>query len=130
MTHLTARTYELLLRGSLPAEDARSLARHLHEPCAVCEEFLASRPAADAADGLVEAALDAFAPAGGRGNDLEFARIERRLREAAPAPRAAPRRALPAAFAAAVLAAGVAALVAPRPSPHRAAWDGAKGTPT
>ncbi|HET7824071.1 MAG TPA: hypothetical protein VFK90_02005, partial [Anaeromyxobacter sp.] len=28
------------------------------------------------------------------------------------------------------LAAGVAALVAPRPSPHRAAWDGAKGPPT
>lgn len=129
MTHLTQRTYELLLHGSLSAEDARSLARHLHQPCAVCEEFLASLPGADAADGRVDAALGAFAPAGGRGNDLEFARIERRLREVAAAPGPAPRRVrvLPAAIAAAVLAAGVAALVVPRSTPRRGAWDGEKG---
>ncbi|HEY6099094.1 MAG TPA: hypothetical protein VIW03_06675, partial [Anaeromyxobacter sp.] len=101
MMHLTERTYELLLQGSLPPEDGRALARHLEEPCALCEEFLASRPTADAADGLVEEALGALAPAGGRGNDIEFARIERRVREGAPAPRRIRRRIVPAALAAA-----------------------------
>lgn len=129
MTHLTERTYDLLLQGSLPPEDARTLARHLEEACAVCEEFLASHPTADAADGLVERALDALVPAGGRGSDLEFARIERRLRGDGPAPRREPRRIAPAAVAAAVLAAGLAGLVAPRTASERPAWDGWKGAP-
>ena len=127
MTHLTERTYALLLQGSLPPEDSRALARHLEEACAVCEEFLASRPTADAADGLVENALGALVPAGGRGNDLEFARIERRLREGPPAPRRAARRLAPAALAAAVLAAGLAGLVVPRAGSERPGWDGLKG---
>lgn len=129
MTHLTERTYGLLLQGSLPPEDARTVARHLEEACAVCEEFLASRPTADAADGLVERALDALVPAGGRGSDLEFAQIERRLRGEAPARRREPRRIASAALAAAVLAAGLAGLVAPRTPPERPAWDGWKGAP-
>ncbi len=93
MTHLTERSYALLLQGTLPPEDARALARHLEGPCAICEELLASLPTADAVDGLVEASLAALAPAGGRGNDLEFARIERRLRERAPVERRTARRA-------------------------------------
>jgi hypothetical protein len=129
VTHLTDRTYDLLLQGSLPPEDARTVARHLEEACAVCEEFLASRPTADAADGLVERALDALVPAGGRGNDLEFARIERALRGDAPEARREPRRIASAAVAAAVLAAGLAGLVVPRAAHERAAWDGWKGAP-
>jgi hypothetical protein len=129
VTHLTERTYDLLLQGSLPPEDARTVARHLEEACAVCEEFLASRPTADAADGLVERALDALAPAGGRGNDLEFERIERRLRGDGPAPRREPRRSAAAVLAAAVLAAGLAGLVAPRTAHERPVWDGWKGAP-
>jgi hypothetical protein len=131
VTHLTERTYALLLQGSLPPEDSRALARHLEGPCAVCEELLASLPSADAADALVEEALGALVPAGGRGlsgNDLEFARIERALRERAKPPRPAPRRAAPAAIAAAVLAAGLAGLLLPRAGSERPAWDGDKGT--
>lgn len=127
MTHLTERSYELLLQGSLPPEDARALARHLEGPCAVCEEFLASRPTADAADGLVEEGLGALVPAGGRGSDIEFARIEKRLRGGAPAPRRTSRHLVPAAVAAAVLAAGLAGLLVPRGGTERPAWDGMKG---
>jgi hypothetical protein len=126
VTHLTDRSYDLLLQGSLPPEEARALARHLEEACTVCEEFLASRPTADAADGLVEGALGALVPAGGRGHDLEFARIERALREGPPRPRAS-RRIGSAALAAAVLAAGLAGLLVPRAGPERPAWDGTKG---
>ena len=127
MTHLTERTYRLLLQGSLPPEEARDVSRHLEEACAVCEEFLASRPAADGADGLVERALDSLAPAGGRGDDLEFRRIERRLRGGAIAPRRRPRRVAAAAAAAVVLAAGLAGLVLLRAGPERPAWEGLKG---
>jgi hypothetical protein len=125
--HLTERMYRLLLQGLLPSEEARALACHLEEECAICEEFLASRPSADAVDGLVDEGLGALVPAGERGSDLDFARIERRLRERAPAPRGASRRLAPAALAAAVLAAGLAALVVPRGGAERAAWDGVKG---
>lgn len=128
MMHLTELTYRNLLQGLLPPEEARALARHLEEACAICEEFLASRPSADAADGLVEESLGALVPAGGRGNDLEFARIERSLRGPPPAPRSASRRLVPAALAAAALAAGIAALVVPRGDAERAAWDGVKGS--
>lgn len=128
MTHLTERSYRLLLQGSLPPAEARVLARHLEEACDACEELLASHPAADAVDGRVDEALAALVPAGARGYDLEFARIERRLREGRiSAPRRRLAGLLPAALAAAVLAAGVAGLVAPRGGSERAGWDGAKG---
>jgi hypothetical protein len=127
VTHLTEQSYRLLLQGSLPPAEARLLARHLEEACDVCEEFLASRPTADAADGLVDEALGALVPAGGRGSDLEFARIVRRVREGAGPPRRRTRGLAPAAIAAAVLAAGLAGLLVPREVPEPSAWDGVKG---
>src|SRR5512138_1977631 len=101
--HLSERSYLLLLQGSLPPVEARLLARHLEEGCTFCEEFLASRPAADAVDGLVDEAVGALVPAGDRGNDLEFARIERRVREGSAAVRRRPLAFVPGAIAAAVL---------------------------
>lgn len=127
MTHLTEQSYRLLLQGSLPPAEARLLARHLEEACDVCEAFLASHPDADAADGLADALLGGLVPAGGRGSDLEFARIERRLRGEAVAPQRRTRRLFPAALAAAVLAAGLAGLLVPRSASIPPAWDGEKG---
>lgn len=126
--HLSERSYLLLLQGSLPPAEARLLARHLEEGCTFCEEFLASRPAADAVDGLVDEALGALIPAAGdRGNDLELARIERRVREGSAALRRRPLAFVPGAIAAAVLAAGLAGLVLPRGGSDRPARDGEKG---
>lgn len=136
--HLTDATYRPLLRATLPRPAARALAAHLSEPCAACETWLSSRPAADGLDGLVDGALVALAPldeAGGRGHDLEFARIMARVRapagpvvSAAP-PRPSPpgRRLAPPLAVAAALLAGLAGLlwvkVEPRPRP----WTGEKG---
>jgi hypothetical protein len=130
VSHLSERTYALLVAGTLPEEEARAVARHLDGACAVCEEFLASRGAADGLDGVADAAIGAAAGARGRGNDLEFARIDRRLRQG-PRPVVAPPRwrGLPAVAAAAVLVVGlagafrVAGLRGPRPE-----WDGVKGS--
>lgn len=130
MMHLTERMYGLLLQGLLPSEEARALACHLEEECAICEEFLASRPSADAVDGLVDEGLGALVPARERGHDPDFARIERSLRGRTQASRGTSRRFAPAALAAAALAAGLAALVVPRGDAERAAWDGVKGSAT
>ncbi len=129
VSHLDARTYAHLLHGDLPPAEARALGRHLEEDCPECEEFLASLPGADALDGAVDRALAALAPADatGQGNDVEFARIERRMAEL-EAPRRRPRHVAPAALAAAVLAAGVVGLLLPRAGSDRSAWDGVKGT--
>ncbi len=125
--HLSERSYLLLLQGSLPPVEARLLVSHLEEGCAFCEEFLASRPAADAVDGLVDEALGALVPAGDRGNDLQFARIERRVREGVAGPRRRPLALVQGAIAAALLAAGLAGLFLPRSGSDRPAWDGEKG---
>lgn len=133
MRHLDAAAEEGLLRGNLSREEAADLARHLAAPCEVCEAFLAERGSADGLDGRVEASLGALGPPGAPGNDLEFARIERRLRDLAR-PSRRPARAftgLAGAAAAALLAAGLAGLLLPRPPPDRPdrpAWDGLKGT--
>ena len=125
VTHLTAATYQGLLRGDLRSEEARALARHLEEPCRTCEAFLADLPAADGLDGRADAALGALGPGGAPGNDLEFARIERRLRQGSGARRRPVR--LLAGAAAAVLLAGLAGLLLPRGQVERPAWDGIKG---
>lgn len=127
VTHLDAGTYERLRRGTLPPAEVRALARHLEGACETCEAFLASLPAADGLDGRVEAALGALPVAGAQGSDLEFARIERRLRgDGAPARRSG--RIVAGMVAAAVLAVGLAGVLAPRPAPERPGWDGLKGT--
>lgn len=126
--HLDPATYERLLAGTLPSGEARALAAHLAGECEICERFLALRRPADALDGLGEAALDRAFPASPvPGEELEFARIDRRLR-AARAWR--PRALAVGALAASLVVAGVAGLLArsPRPPPDATAWDGVKGT--
>lgn len=127
MPHLTDRSYRLLLQGSLPPAEARQLARHLEEACDVCEELIAALPSTDGVDGVVDRALGALGPAGALGDDLEFARIERRLRGGRTPARRRLAGAVPAVLAAMVLAAGVAGLVTPRRAPEPSGWDGEKG---
>lgn len=78
--HLTRDTYQKLLSGELAPGAARELGLHLAEPCETCEGFLAALPP-DAADGAVDAALGRLSPErpAARGDDLEYARIERGL---------------------------------------------------
>jgi hypothetical protein len=129
--HLNERTYGQLLAGDLPAGEARELARHLEDPCDVCESFLASPHAADAADGRVERALGALAAEEeSGGDDLEFQRIMRRVDQDAAAPtrrRTAPARWL-AAVAAGAIVAGAAGVILHARQPERPGWDGEKGT--
>jgi hypothetical protein len=125
VTHLTADAYARLLDGTLPAEEAAALARHLEAPCAECEWLLAGRGGTDAVDAEVDRVLAALPTSGGAaGSDAEFARIERRL--AARRRGARLRRILPLAAAAGAVAAALTALVLPR-SPERPPWDGRKG---
>ncbi len=124
MMHLAPRTCRQLLDGTLPSGEARALAEHLSGDCEQCEEVLRSLAGADAADGFVDAALAALGPAtSAGGNDLDFARVERRLRGASR-PRS---RLRPFAVAAAVLVAGVAGLLLAPHGPDRRAPDGVKG---
>jgi hypothetical protein len=124
VTHLTAQSCRQLLEGTLPADEARRLSEHLSGECEVCEEILRTLPDADAADGWVDGALAALGPAAPESlDDLEFARIERRLKQA----RATRTRLRPAAIAAAVLIAGVAGLVVAPRGPDQHAAGGIKG---
>jgi hypothetical protein len=124
--HLDDRTYRELVAGTLDVARARELARHLDGTCERCEQFLAERPGADGLDGCADAALARFAPGGGAGNDVEFARI---VRAAAEPPRRRRPLAPGLAAAAVVLAAGLAGLVLAHGSRlERSAWTGVKGT--
>lgn len=129
MTHLDHRTYAGLLAGSLPAEEARTLAEHLSGDCDRCERFLAEVDA-DALDGRGDAAIaGAFPPPPLPGGELEFARIVRRMRASAPRRR---QLAVPLAIAASLLLAGLAGLWVQRNGlgrvPPGAGWDGVKGS--
>lgn len=128
--HLDQPTFRRLLSGEVGGEEARSLAAHLDEPCETCEAALAGLEGADALDGLVDRALAGGPPRPGeQGNDVEWARIRRRL----AGPRARVWRAVAAAGAATalVLLAGVVALLRMPSGPDApvagSAWDGAKG---
>jgi len=78
LTHLERGTAKRLLAGELPAEEARRLAGHLDGECERCEALLAVE--SDGLDGPVDQALLGLGPAAGQpGNDLEWARIRRRL---------------------------------------------------
>lgn len=138
--HLTETTYRHLLARSLPRPLARSLAPHLGRDCDQCEDLLLRRPEADGLDGRIDTALAALARGrGAAGDDLEFARIMRRVAEpvrpvarpaSSPAPRRLPLRTL--ALAATVAIAGFAGLLlsrpaSDRPAPAGAGWDGVKG---
>jgi hypothetical protein len=123
--HLDPRTYDDLLEGTLPLEQARALADHLAGDCEQCERFLAERGGADALDGAGDAAIDrALPPRAPHADDLAFARIARRVR----AEPARVRRALGlAAVAAALLVFAVTRLLPMRPPAPPEAWDGVKG---
>lgn len=125
--HLTETSYAALLSGGLPPAEARELAAHLAGECERCERFLAERGAADRLDGAADAAIAAsLPPRDGRGDDLEFARIRRALRQGAGR-----RLLVPGAVAASLLVLGVVGLAARELREHRPpegpAWDGSKG---
>ena len=121
--HLTYDALRRLLAGTLRRGDALALADHLDLDCEVCENLLASKAQADAADGLVDGALLALRPfaAGESGNDLEYARIQRALRAAGG------RRSLRYIAAAAAVAAAVGVALWNEPGLRRDGWDGVKG---
>lgn len=125
--HLTDDSHRGLIHRTLRGQAARALAAHLRRPCPPCETFLAGRPVADRFDGAVDAALlsRARAPAAARGNDLEYARIQRALRAGS----GRRRWTLGVGAAAAVLVAGLAGVLLAQPGggPAPAAWDGVKG---
>jgi hypothetical protein len=126
--HLDAKTCTALLDGTLAPNEARALFAHLGGDCEQCESFLASQMNADALDGALDAAIARELPAiAGAGNDLEFARIARRVR----GPRPWSRRILfSSVIAASLLVAGVAGLgaVGARGSHgQHPGWDGTKG---
>jgi len=121
--HLDDRSYRALLAGTIPKAEARALADHLDGDCEACERFLAGRDRADGLDGVIDGALASLAPTGiGAGDDLEFARIQRRLGPAPPRRRVLPGLAL----AATVAVAGLAGVLFSRGG--HPADDGIKGT--
>jgi hypothetical protein len=126
--HLDGTRLRDLLAGQLAPGDAEAIADHLRAGCHECEALLAAS-GADAVDGRVDLALAGLARRSAAGSDLEFARIERRLRDSTPSP--APRRgrrawrALSAGIAAALAVAGVTALFVR--GTQRPGWDGLKG---
>jgi len=129
MMHLTEQNLRQLLDGSLDPAEARMLGEHLAGDCETCEAMLAARSAADPADGVVDRALSRLAPPGPaeQGNDLEYARIRRRL---GGKRRSGAARALRlGALAAAVLAVGGVTLKVAWLDrvERRPAWDGVKG---
>jgi hypothetical protein len=123
--HLTNETLERLLAGTADAAEARALAAHLDDACPRCEALLAGHGGATL-DALADHPLSALAPARPeeRGNDLEYARIQRSLR----APPARRRGWVPAVAAAAVLAAGAVGLQLATRDGHEDRWDGVKGS--
>lgn len=124
--HLDAKKYEALLAGTLSPSEARSLAQHLSGDCDICEQFLASREAADDLDGRADAAILRAAPAAPRPeNELEFARIQRILRSER---RGKGRLLAVGAVAASLVAIAVAGLVTRHVgSTPDESWDGVKG---
>ncbi|HSB20005.1 MAG TPA: hypothetical protein VLD85_08365 [Anaeromyxobacteraceae bacterium] len=121
--HIDEATVRRLLSGEIAGEEARRVAEHLAEPCERCEELLSAR--ADPLDGSLDAALLALSPRTGEpGNDVEWARIQRRLR---PARRAAWRPASLAAAAAVAVALAVGIGLEARRRSEEASGDGLKG---
>lgn len=123
--HLNEAILRRLLDRTLTPGEAKALSEHLGQDCELCEAFLAERATADAVDGLVDRALAATAP-GEAGNDLEYARIERRLNGLRRT--RAPLVAGLAAAAALLVVGGVAMRLAGEQKPA-AQWDGFKGVP-
>ncbi len=124
--HLTEHTVRRLLDGTIDPAAARALAAHLESDCPECEALLAAGPAG-ALDGLADRALTALAPVRPEeaGSDLEYARIQRKLR---PHRSGRPRWTRLAALAATlVVAAGVVVLFAVERAGRQARWDGVKG---
>jgi hypothetical protein len=124
--HLSNENLKRLLAGTAEAAEARALAAHLEEECPRCEALLASTPTP--LDGVADRALTALAPARPEeaGHDLEYARIQRALRER---PSASSRWAR-LAVAAAVLIVGGAGLQLALQHGRQDAWDGVKGVTT
>ena len=132
MMHLTNESLRRLLSGTADPAEARALAAHLAQDCPDCEELLAAQPAGPL-DGHADRALTALAPPRPEesGHDLEFARIQRALRTAAPArrPRALRRWAPLAAAAGMLLAVGIGVEVNSLRT-RQDGWDGLKGVAT
>ena len=77
--HLSDDLLAEILQGTIPAQDAETLLRHLREHCLKCEAYLSRKGTADSLDGFVMAALFS-GKAGHRSNPAMFGRIMRRLR--------------------------------------------------
>jgi hypothetical protein len=125
--HIDEAALRRVLSGELRGEEARRVAEHLGDPCEACDAFLASRGKADSLDGALDLALLERTPLKSpgpdeRGNDLEWARIQRRLRPRRPAWRLAGF----AVAAVALLAAGVVLRMGSRAGGEQG-WDGLKG---
>ncbi len=81
--HIDSSTWRRLLSGE-PFEGRDDAVRHLAEPCEACEASLAGMAPGDALDGLVDAVLSQTSARPAPGNDVEFARIWRRVQGASP----------------------------------------------
>ncbi len=124
--HLTEHSLRRLLDGTIEPAEARTLAAHLESDCPQCEELLASSPAG-VLDTRADRALAALTPTRleEAGNDLEYARIRRRV-----GPRRASRSRwvrLAALAASLAAAGGLTVKLAVDRAAREARWDGAKG---
>jgi hypothetical protein len=119
--HLDPLALRRLLRGELSPGEARRLAGHLARECPDCEAVIAADPALDE---RVDRALASLAPPRDeeRGDDLEFARIQRAVRQA----KARPSRRLGVIAAAALVAIGAGVVLRLERAP-RSDWTGEKG---
>jgi hypothetical protein len=118
--HIDQATIQGLLSGGLHGAATLAVAEHLDAGCDACEALLAE-------DGEVDAVLLALAQAqasGAAGNDLEWARIRRRLRGGSPL------RGLRVAAAVLLVAGATFAVVQAIRPMSRDGWDGQKGVET
>jgi hypothetical protein len=127
LPHLDKEMYHRLRSGEIDPAVARQIREHLASNCEICEAFLANLPP-DGFDGEVDTLLASVATDRTKclGNDFEFARIQRTLRQSTPANRNRFRTKL-VAVTAIVLALISGFLLLHTTRPLDSTWDGIKG---